>query len=228
MFYSYKRKYYTNVFFLFSLFPITYSFYLSFTRFIASDTVAPAWLGLQNYTNLLSDHYFLNAIRNSLIFVVGTVPVTMVIAVMVAVLLNREIRFRSFYRVSYFMPVVTSLFVIATLFMELYAPTGIINWILESIGITGKHWLRDPDWALPSIMIMNIWASFGFYSLMLLAGLQSIPTEYYEASSLEGASKFRQFFKILRGWEVCKMNMGVKMFQISRSNTESKNSIFFN
>jgi len=184
------------VFVVFSVYPILYSLYLSFTKFKATSIYKPQWIGLSNYSRLLEDQHFLDSIYNSFVFVVGTTPIIIVIAVVMAVILNQNIRFRTFYRVAYFMPVVSSIMVIATLFIELYSPTGIINDLLTFIGFEGKHWLRDPNWALPSIMVMNIWASFGFYTLMLLAGLQNIPEAYYEASSLEGASSLRQFFTI--------------------------------
>jgi len=184
------------VFCFFSIYPIIHSFYLSFTRFKATASYGPQWIGLANYTKLLDDQHFLNSLYNSFLFVIGTVPIIIILATVMAVVLNQQLRFRTFYRVSYFMPVVTSVMVIATLFMELLAPTGFINDLLGFFNIEGKHWLKDPDWALPSIMVMNIWSSFGFYTLMLLAGLQNIPQEYYEASSIEGASKIRQFFTI--------------------------------
>lgn len=185
-----------GVFCLFSIYPIFYSLYLGFTTFKATSTALPIWVGLQNYARLLEDQHFINSVGNSILFVIGTVPVIMLISVLLAVILNQNLKFRTFYRTAFFMPVVTSIFVIATLFIELYAPTGIFNQLLSLIGAEGKHWLKDIFWALPSIMIMNIWASFGFYTLMLLAGLQNIPDEYYEASCLEGAGKIRQFFTI--------------------------------
>ena len=96
------------------------------------------------------------------------------------------------------MPVVTTIFVTATIFIELYAPQGVFNPnLLEFFGNSEPiHWLRNPDWALPAIMLMSIWASFGFYCLIFLAGLQNIPKEYYEASEVEGASAVKQFFSI--------------------------------
>ncbi len=184
------------VFLLFSLFPIAYSIFMSFTRYRASGAEAPTWVGLDNYTKLLSDSHFIDALSNSLIFVGGTVPPILALALLLAVILNQSLSFRNFYRTAYFMPVVTSILVIATLFIELYAPQGMLNDLLKVFGIAPIHWLKDPNWALPSVMFMNIWASFGFYSLMLLAGLQNIPEEYYEASGLEGAGKLRQFFTI--------------------------------
>ena len=185
-----------SVFCLFHLYPIFYSFYLSFTKYRASGVKAPSWIGLQNYTRLLEDSYFLNALKNSFYFILGTVPLTMLLALVLAVILNRQLRFSRFYQAAYFMPVVTSIFVTATIFIELYSPQGIFNQILSFFGVESIHWLRNPNWALPAIMLMSIWASFGFYCLIFLAGLQNIPKEYYEISKIEGASAIRQFFTI--------------------------------
>ena len=186
-----------SVFCLFHLYPIIYSFYLSFTKYRASGVSPPKWIGLKNYSRLIEDDYFLNALKNSFYFVIGTVPLTMIIALILAVILNRKLRARRFYQAAYFMPVVTTIFVTATIFIELYAPQGVFNQILEFFGNSEPiHWLRNPDWALPAIMLMSIWASFGFYCLIFLAGLQNIPKEYYEASEVEGASAVKQFFSI--------------------------------
>ena len=184
------------VFFTFSLFPIAYSFYLSFTKFRATSTKAPKFIGIDNYTKLISDDRFLNAIKNSLYFLLGTTPIILFIALILAFLLNQRLRLKNFYRISYFLPVLASLFVIATLFIELYALDGFFNQLLAVFQIKPIHWLRDTTWALPSIMMMNIWSSFGFYTLILIAGMQNIPDEYYEAAKIDGASKIRQFFTI--------------------------------
>jgi multiple sugar transport system permease protein len=185
-----------SVFILFHLYPIGYSLYLSFTKYRASGVSPPRWVGLQNYIRLLEDSYFLNALKNSFFFVIGTVPLTIIIALSLAALLHRKLRFHRFYQAAYFMPVVTTIFVTSTIFIELYSPTGIFNQIVEFFGGEPIHWLRNPNWALRAIMLMNIWASFGFYCLIFLAGLQNIPKEYYEASQIEGASNLRQFFTI--------------------------------
>ncbi len=184
------------VFLTFSLYPIAYSFFMSLTWYPAASNEVPLWVGWSNYMELLWDPHFLQAMKNSLIFVAGTVPVILMLALFLAVVLNGNLALRNFYRASYFMPVVASVMVIATLFFELYAPQGLLNGFLGMIGLGPVPWLKDPAWALSSVMLMNIWASFGFYALMLLAGLQAIPEEYYEASSLEGAGKLRQFFTI--------------------------------
>jgi len=184
------------IFGVFSLYPILHSVYLSFTDFKASDTGPPAWIGLDNYGQLAQDPHYLNSLSNSFWFVFGTVPVILILAVLLAVILNQKLRFKTFYRAAYFMPVVASVMVIATLFVEVYSPVGLLNDLLGLVGIKGHHWLKEPFWALTGVMGMNIWASFGFYCVMILAGLQNIPNEYYEASSLEGAGKIRQFISI--------------------------------
>ena len=185
-----------SVFCLFHIYPILYSFFLSFTSYRASGVKPPKWVGLKNYTLLLEDSYFLNALKNSFYFILGTVPLTMIIALVLAAILNKSLAFRRFYQAAYFMPVVATIFVTATIFIELYAPQGIFNQILVFFGGDGIHWLRNPNWALPSIMLMSIWASFGFYCLIFLAGLQNIPKSYYELAKVEGASATKQFFSI--------------------------------
>lgn len=184
------------VFGVFSLYPIAHSVYLSFTDFEATDGLPPAWVGWANYGRMWLDPHFWASMGHSFYFVLGTVPAILVLALVLAVVLNQGLRFKTFYRVSFFVPVVTSVMVIAALFVELYGPEGLVNQVASWFGLPERHWLKDPVWALPAIMVMNIWASFGFYTLMLLAGLQAIPQEYYEASGLEGAGKVRQFFTI--------------------------------
>ena len=184
------------VFLTFSVYPILHSAFLSFTRYKASGLKPPAWIGWDNYVALFGNRYFLKALYNSFAFVAGTVPATIAAALALATVLNRNMKGRAFYRTAFFMPTVASLFVVATLFLEIYAQDGHANQLLESLGFQPLPWLRHPDTALFSIMLMNVWTSFGFYSILLLAGLQGIPATYYEASSIEGAGKLRQFFTI--------------------------------
>jgi len=181
---------------VFSAYPIAYSIYLSFTKYSATGNRPPEWVGLDNFLKLFQDDRFFQSLQNSFYFTAVSVSVTMVLAIITAILLNRSIRMRVFYRVAVFIPVVTSLFVIATLFSELYSPRGMINDLLEFFGNDRIHWLRNTDWAMPAIILMSIWASFGFYSMVILAGLQSIPAEFYELSELEGVSKLKSFFSI--------------------------------
>ena len=181
---------------LFTLYPIVYSFYLSFTKYNPISGQAPRFIGFHNYLAIFSDDRFWLALKNTLFFVIGTIPVTTAIAVVLAVFLNERIKFRSFFRATYFMPAVTSIVVIATIFIYIYSPFGVLNSLLNLFGIQGRNWLLDFHFALPAIMVMDIWESFGYYTILFLAGLQSIPQELYEAAKIDGATGVQQFFRI--------------------------------
>ncbi|MFW6190485.1 MAG: carbohydrate ABC transporter permease [Candidatus Bipolaricaulota bacterium] len=131
-----------------------------------------------------------------MIFVVGTIPITTAIAIILAVFLNQKIKFRGFFRASYFVPVMTSVVVISTIFTYIYSPYGLLNSLLNLFGIPGKNWLLNTNFALPAIMVMMIWASFGYYTVLFLAGLQNIPEEIYESAAIDGANTVQTFFRI--------------------------------
>ncbi len=180
----------------FTLYPIAYSFYLSFTKYSPIRGGTPQFVGLANYARIFKDPRFWQALKNTVVFVVGTIPVTTTIAVVLAVFLNERIKLRTFFRATYFLPVVTSIVVIATIWTYIYSPLGVLNAFLHLLGLKGRNWLLDVNFALPAIMAMDIWASFGYYTILFLAGLQSIPEELYEAASIDGANAVRRFFKI--------------------------------
>ncbi len=180
----------------FTLYPIAHSFYLSFTKYSPIRGGEPQFVGLANYERILNDPRFWQALKNTVIFVVGTIPVTTTIAVTLAVFLNERIKLRTFFRATYFLPVVTSIVVIATIWTYIYSPLGVLNAFLNLLGLEGRNWLLDVTFALPAIMVMDIWASFGYYTILFLAGLQSIPEELYEAASLDGANAVQRFFRI--------------------------------
>lgn len=183
-------------FLAFSAYPLLYSLYLSFSKYNPLTGQPPEWIGLANYARMLGDQRFLQALGNTLYFVVGTIPFTTVIAVVLAVILNQNLRLRSFFRAAYFLPAVTSIIVISTLFVYVYAPFGPLNGFLSLLGVERTNWLLSTKWAMPAIMAMSVWASFGYYTLLFLAGLQNIPEELYEAAAVDGASPRRQFFSI--------------------------------
>jgi multiple sugar transport system permease protein len=130
--------------------------------------------------------------------VVGTIPFTTTIALLLAVLINSKIvKLKGLFKAGFFLPSVMSMVVIATIWRYMYSADGIINTVLQTFGIektTG--WLASPDTALSSIMIMNIWAAIGYYTIIFLAGLQSIPEQLYESASIDGASSIKKFFNI--------------------------------
>jgi len=182
---------------IFWLYPLLYSFYLSFTQYSVLARKA-TWIGLANYERLLDDPVFWKALINTVIFVVGTIPFTTVFALLLAVLLNKNIAWKSFYRASYFIPSVTSIVVLSLVFTNLYAHDGYINSLLKMVGLPYPKdgWLTGPGTALPAIMAMDVWIAIGYYVVLFLAALQTIPKDLYEAADLDGASSWKQFTRV--------------------------------
>lgn len=183
---------------VFWLYPLLYSLYLSFTKYSTLANTAQ-FIGLKNYSTILTDRTFWDALRNTMIFTFGTVPVTTTFALLLAVILHTKVkRFAGFFRAAYFMPSVTSLVVIALIFTNLYAKDGYINLLLGMLGIPhpARGWLLEPGTALLSVMAMDVWISTGYYMVLFLAGLQTIPTDLYEAARLSGATAWQQFWRI--------------------------------
>jgi multiple sugar transport system permease protein len=181
---------------IFQIYPLFFSLYASFTDWNLSS--APRWIGVQNFVDLFTtDRFFLKALSNTVIYAIGTVIPTTVIALVFAVLLNREIRGRFVYRAIYFVPVVVPLVSIAILWQWIYEPNfGILNFLLKMVGIHGPQWLGSSQWALPALIIAAIWRGLGYDIVLFLAGLQSISRDYYEASAIDGANPVQNFFAI--------------------------------
>ena len=182
---------------LFWGYPLIYALYLSFTKYYTL-TNETRWIGIANYSKLLHDPAFWQALLNTAIFVIGTIPFTMALALFFAALLVRVERFQHFYRSALFLPSVTSLVVIALIFTNLYANGGYINTLLKMCGFgTPKQgWLLTPSLALPAIMAMDIWISIGYYAVLFLAAMQNVPKDFYEVAELEGTTKWEQFFTV--------------------------------
>ena len=182
----------------FWLFPLLFSLFTGFTDYSLISRNATEWIGLNNYKELFSDQDFISSIKNTLIFVFGTVPITTVISLLMAVLVNRRFKGRGIFRAGYFLPSITSMVVISLIFTNLYSRGGYIAGLTSMLGITPPEhgFLYDSSTALFSIMAMDIWMSVGYYMLIFLSGLKSIPTELYEAARIQGAGNIRQFFSI--------------------------------
>ena len=156
-----------------------------------------AWNGLDNYKKLFADPLILQATANTFKYTLIVVPSTIIISLIVAVLLNEKIKGKTIYRVIYFLPMVAAPAAIAMVWKWLYnADFGLINSILNKIGIENINWVTDPKIALYSIAIVAIWSSIGYNMIIFLAGLQEIPREYYEAANVDGAGPIRKFFRI--------------------------------
>jgi multiple sugar transport system permease protein len=189
------------LFSVFLAFPILASFALSFTSFGLRDLANPigaTFVGLENYAALLSDDRFWKSLFNTFYFVVVGVPATLLIGLLIANALNRGVqRFRTAFRVSYYLPVITSIVAIAVVWRFLLNPdVGLINMALAAIGIDGPAWLADPNLAMPSIIAMAVWRNLGFAMIVFLAGMQAIPASLYEAASIDGAGRWQSFKSI--------------------------------
>ncbi|SCL29262.1 carbohydrate ABC transporter membrane protein 1, CUT1 family [Micromonospora pallida] len=155
------------------------------------------FVGLTNFVDVLTDPDFLQSLLTTAVVVVVSVPLILVIALLLAVALNRGIRWgKAFFRTVYYVPVVTGIVAIAVVWKFLFADEGTVNAALAAFGIDGPAWLADPFWALPTIILLVVWRCFGLVMVLFLAGLQSIPEELHEAARVDGASSWRRLVSI--------------------------------
>ncbi|WP_309121887.1 sugar ABC transporter permease [Paenibacillus sp.] len=173
---------------LFTFYPIIYGLPLAFTNYSVVD--ATKWVGLANFERAFSDKVFYLALKNSLIYII-VVPVIQLLSILMAILVNNQLRFVHFFRVSYFVPVVTSMVAAAIAWKWVFQGNGILNYFLQSLGWVEKpiSFLANPNWALYSIMAVTVWKGLGYYMMIYLAGLQSIPSELQEAARIDGAGR---------------------------------------
>ncbi len=177
----------------FTYYPVLRTLYLSLEQ-MRPATHRLAFVGLDNYTALASDAVFGQVVRNSAEFLVGTVPVTMAIALVLALLLSRTHVLSTVFRTAFFYPALLPLVGAAAIWLFVYAPGyGLIDVYLRGLVPSGVNWLSSPTYALPAVIVMTVWKNAGYYMLFYLAGLQTISAELYEAARLEGASAWQQF-----------------------------------
>ena len=186
---------------VFFLLPVLAGFALSVTDFdlyALADIGNLRFVGLDNYLHLLRSAPFWQALGNTLYFVVVGVPLSIGVSLGAALLLNSRLtRFKAFFRTALFAPVVTTLVAVAVVWRYLFhARYGIINYWLGSVGVPPVDWLGDPHWAMPTIILLAVWKNFGYNMVILLAGLQAIPEDLYEAARIDGASWWRQIVDI--------------------------------
>src|SRR5574337_161441 len=186
---------YVLFFLMFVAYPLVFSFILIFHRW---NIVTPMeWVGLKNFARLMVDPLFFKAMTNTFTFLLIHIPLQIVVALGFALALNSNIKFRSFFRAVYFLPVVVSGVVVTILWQQLYAyDAGFLNRLLTAVGISRVPWIISPEMAMPSIAIMATWKNVGIYIVLFLVGLQNIPRELYESASLDGATTTRKFFHI--------------------------------
>lgn len=177
----------------FFVFPFVFSFALGFLDYNPLNVANTRFVGLENFGRLFGDRDFHAALRNTLLFVAGTVPVTTALALFLAWLLRGNVPMKDAFKAAMFLPSILSMVVIALLFKLFYAPGGALNETLRAIGLPGHGWLTDPATALPAIMAMDVWAAVGYYALVFHAAFTAIPDSLYEAAELEGAGHWATF-----------------------------------
>ena len=180
---------------IFQIGPILVSLWSSFTNW---DGLTDAqFVGLANYAQLPRDPMFNETLKNTVLFTLGAIPLTVGLALALALLLEtRGLKGRAFFRTAYFTPYVTSAVAIGLVWFQFYAPKGIFNEVLGWVGIAGPAWLTDLKFALPAVIVVAVWQGIGYPMVILLAGLQGIPQSLYEAARIDKASSWTQFWKI--------------------------------
>lgn len=186
---------------LFFFLPVLGGFLLSLTDFdlySIGDLGNTRVVGMKNYTSLVSNPLFWRALTNTLYFSFVGGPLTIAVALGAALLLNARLaRFKAFFRTIYFAPVVTTIVGVAIVWKYIYHPrVGLLNRMLDAIGITGPDWLGDPRWAMPALILLAVWRGFGYATVIFLAGLQNVPEELYEAARIDGAGAWKQFIHV--------------------------------
>ena len=180
---------------LFFLLALVASFGLSLTSWDVLS--APVWVGIDNYLQLFRDSEFRAALRNTVAITIPNVILRLVFSLALALALNSNIRFRAFYRVMFFMPVLTMPIAIGTIWKWLFDPAfGPINAFLDLLGLSRLEWLSNPRTAVAAVVIVLLWSGVGYDMIIFLAGLQNVPREYYEAAQLDGAGSWRRFLDI--------------------------------
>ena len=185
------------VFMLYRIIPLGWNLVLSFQEWKA---IGPnPWIGLSNYTKMLKDEVFWKSLSNTIIYFIVGSPVAIILAIFIAISVNQPLKGRNVYRALIFIPYPITPIAIGIIWQWLYNERfGLINYILRSIGIVGEGipFLQSFRWALPSVILTSIWQVVGFFFILILTGLQSIPSELYEAAIIDGASARNRFFRI--------------------------------
>jgi putative chitobiose transport system permease protein len=174
--------------------PALHAFYLSFTQY--NITELPSWIGWQNYQRLFADEIFWQTFGNTLLYLICVVPILVIAPLGLAILVNRKLRGMYGFRAAYYVPVVISMVVAGLAWKWLYAENGLLNQLIHLLGWPPIPWLTDKYLAIFSVMLVTIWKGLGYYMVVYLAGLQSIPAEIYEAAAIDGSEGLRQHWDI--------------------------------
>jgi multiple sugar transport system permease protein len=178
-----------------TLYPMLLSLYYSFTDYTLMEPIS--WVGLENYQRILTeDDKFVQSVKVTFVYVLASVPLKLIAALLVAIVLSRAVRGISFYRTAiYFPSLIGGSIAVSLLWRNIFGVDGFFNQLLAMVGITGKGWVSSPDTALWSLILLSTW-QFGSAMVIFLAGIKQIPADLYEASSVDGANRFVQFFRV--------------------------------
>lgn len=184
------------IFGVFVIFPVFFSFYLSFHKWNMFGA-EKEFVGLDNYLAAVQSPEFWMVTKNTIIYTLGTVPLNMLLALVVAYFLNKKIAGKRILRTAFFAPVVMSSVAAAVIWRWVYEPNfGLLNYVLSWFGIPAVNWLNDPTAAMFALIVMGVWKTFGVNMVLFSAGLQGIPEHYYEAAEIDGAGKWQRFWNI--------------------------------
>jgi len=184
---------------VFTLVPLVFALVLSFLKWDGANPIS--FVGLGNFISLLRDKVFWIALRNTVAYTAGVVPLTMVAALFLAILLNQKLKGRNFFRTVAFFPYVASLVAVAVVWNFIFSPTrGPVNNLLSyltNIPVEKlPQWAADKNWAIPTVIFFSVWKNMGYYMVIYLAGLQGVNAELYEAASIDGANSRQKFFNV--------------------------------
>lgn len=183
---------------VFTLGPILFAVYLAFTKWNGSGAIT--FVGFKNFIDLWSDSRFVTSLKNTIVYSVAVVPLTVVASLFLAILLNQKIYARNFFRTVNFFPYVASLVAVAVVWNMLFNPAkGPVNMLLSFLGVSDENlprWAADKDWAMFTVILFSVWKNAGYYMIIYLAGLQGISSQLYEAATLDGATKRQQFWYV--------------------------------
>ncbi|MBP3924890.1 sugar ABC transporter permease [bacterium] len=172
---------------IFFFIPFFQTIILSFQDY-STNIYMPNFVGIENYTKLFQSPVFYKVLLNTFIYLFAAVPVLVIFPLFLAVLINQKIRGVTLYKILIYLPVIVSIVVAAIAFKWLYAQEGILNYVVTSLGFNAIGWLTDPKWAIYSVILVTIWKGIGYYMIIYLAALMSVPKELYEACDIDGAN----------------------------------------
>lgn len=185
---------------LFTAYPVLLSVYQSFfrQRMNIARFREPTFIGWGNYLDLINDPYFIQVVKNTLTYILGTVPISIILGFLFALLVNRKVRGIGFFRLAFFHPMVLPMVSAATIWLFFFTPDyGLFNAALRFLGYSGpENWTGNPNLALLSVIIVAVWKNSGYYMVFYLAGLQNLPEDVYEAAALDGANGWQTLWKI--------------------------------